>query len=276
MSPSLAGALIAAQFPQLVPATVRYLGEGYDSWAFDVNGEWVFRFPKRPDVEAHLLIEMRVLPLLARGAPVAAPDFSFSGRASADFPRQFAGYRKIVLAQFLSWLHAFPTSAAAGAAVPQTSPDALLHEIMEDALGDFERVRQVAPGAPLDEWHAYLRRGVDSPARVARAALVHGDLAAEHILLDPETSGVTGVIDWSDVSLGDPAVDIAGLFHWGGDRLVAEVLSLYSPGCDRDTLSRARFIAACRGAADVTFGIEMHRPEYVRAGIRALELCVGT
>jgi hypothetical protein len=34
----------------------------------------------------------------------------------------------------------------------------------------------------------------------------------------------------------------------------------------------ARYMSACRGAMDVAFGVEMQRPEYVRAGLRALHL----
>src|SRR5687767_12197535 len=52
------GEIIEAQFPQLRPVEVSYLGEGYDSTAFDVNGEFVFRFPKQSDVEAQLFIEI--------------------------------------------------------------------------------------------------------------------------------------------------------------------------------------------------------------------------
>ena len=38
--------------------------------------------------------------------------------------------------------------------------------------------------------------------------LVHGDLGASNFLVNAENQ-VTGVIDWGDVHLGDPAVDLA-------------------------------------------------------------------
>lgn len=106
-------------------------------------------------------------------------------------------------------------------------------------------------------------------------ALVHNDLAAEHILLDPVTRTVTGIIDWSDIAVGDCAVDFAGLFHWGGQAFLNAVLSTYDGPIDDLVVGRARFLAACRGVADVTFGLERDRPEYIVAGIRALELSVG-
>lgn len=38
-------------------------------------------------------------------------------------------------------------------------------------------------------------------------------------------------------------------------------------------LDVARYMAACRGAMDVAFGLDHGRSEYVTTGIRALESC---
>jgi aminoglycoside phosphotransferase (APT) family kinase protein len=106
--------------------------------------------------------------------------------------------------------------------------------------------------------------------------LLHNDLAAEHVLIDPANGNVTGVIDWSDMAIGDPLVDFAGLFHWGGDSLVDSALACYSGPLSDVQLRCARYLGACRGAMDVAFGLDRNRPEYVRAGLTALRLCTGT
>ena len=87
--------ILQAQFPHLSPASVSDLGEGCDSSAFDVNARWVFRFPKRADVEQQLLLEMRVLPVLATHSPLPLPAFCFHGQPSEAFPRQFGGYARL-------------------------------------------------------------------------------------------------------------------------------------------------------------------------------------
>jgi hypothetical protein len=51
------------------------------------------------------------------------------------------------------------------------------------------------------------------------------------------------------------------------------VIAAYGLAPEDDVLVRARFMAACRGVADVVFGIDTNRPEYVAAGLRALALC---
>ena len=57
-----------------------------------------------------------------------------------------------------------------------------------------------APSAPILD---------AAPAAYAPRAdtLVHGDLYARHLLVDPAHQ-LAGVIDWGDVHLGDPAVDL--------------------------------------------------------------------
>ena len=106
-------------------------------------------------------------------------------------------------------------------------------------------------------------------------ALVHNDLAAEHILVDEAAQTVTGIIDWSDIAVSDPALDFAGMFHWGGQAFSDAVLSAYEGAIDDRLVSRARFMAACRGVGDVKFGLETDRREYIAGGLRALRLCAG-
>lgn len=283
--------LIDRQFPALRPITAVALGEGCDSVAVEVNGRLVFRFPKRADVEEQLAIESRILPLLARTSPVAIPVFQFFGEPSGDWPRRFVGYPKLpghpalqddgvagpplhlapAIGQFLTWLHAFPVEEAAAQGVPQQSLDSVIDEIRADALDDLQVVSEVAPEAPVV---SVLRHLLDGPVpSTSRAVLVHNDLAAEHILVDDGCRRVTGVIDWSDIAISDPTVDFAGMFHWGGRAFAEAVLASYDGPIDEGLRTRATFMAVCRGVMDVAFGRTFGRPEYIRAGLRALQLC---
>ncbi|HEV7239363.1 MAG TPA: phosphotransferase [Thermoanaerobaculia bacterium] len=282
MDAELATTLIETQFPDLAPASVVFLGEGFDSCAFEVNGAWVFRFPKREDVEEQMRIEARLLPELAPHLPLPVPSFSYHGQS-------FVGYRKLAgtpairlpdlallplakpLGRFLRALHSFPVDDALCLGVPSRPIDSYLHELRTEAVDDFDLVREVAPDAPLDRWFAYLRAGVGSDSSAPRV-LTHHDLAAEHVLVDAGT--LTGVIDWSDAAISDRASDFAGVFHWGGDQFMQAVLAGYGDALEPRELARARYMAAYRGVADVKFGRETGKPEYVEVGIRALSLVV--
>ena len=99
-------------------------------------------------------------------------------------------------------------------------------------------------------------------------------MAAEHLLFDPDSYKITGVVDWSDLAIGHPAADFAGVFHWGGEDFMTAVLRSYAERADGSFVACARYLGACRGVGDVTFGLEKNRQEYVAAGVRALALCV--
>jgi aminoglycoside phosphotransferase (APT) family kinase protein len=282
--------LIERQFPALRPASAVVLGEGCDSVAVEVDGELVFRFPKRDDVEQQLFIEARVLAALAPTSPVPLPQFHLFGIPTSEFARHFVGYPKLpgrpalevrtaavaptplapALGSFLSWLHSYPVDDAEACGVPRQSLEALINEARSDALDDLALVAQVAPDAPIDA----IRRVLDDVPEACTQApvLVHNDFAAEHVLVDAGGQHITGVIDWSDVAIGDPAADFAGIWHWGGSAFADAVLATYRGPVYEGLHARARFLALCRGVGDVRFGHEFGKPEYIRAGLRALEM----
>src|SRR5437867_5996430 len=89
----LARALIEAQFPELAPARLQLLGEGWDNTAFLVNDCCVFRFPRRK-IAVHLLeAEQRLLPQIAPRLPLPVPIPEFHGQPEDQYPWPFAGYR---------------------------------------------------------------------------------------------------------------------------------------------------------------------------------------
>jgi aminoglycoside phosphotransferase (APT) family kinase protein len=286
---ALAAAVIRDQFPTLSCTVVRWLGEGCDSVAFRVDGDWVFRFPKRRDVDVQLQTEYRLLPTLAGILPLPVPEIRYRGSPTPVFPFHFVGYAFIpgvpaqrmdpgtvpsaefaTLGHFLSRLHAIPRSLGESLALPTWPSEVVLQECREEALNDFTHVAAVASADPLDEWLEFLRDRTPAPCRAANLSITHADFAAEHILYDEARGAVTGIIDWSEAALGDPALDLAGFIHWGGNPILEAALAGYGKAAGAEHLDRARYLAACRGVGDVVFGLEQDRPEYVEGGLRAL------
>jgi len=69
---------------------------------------------------------------------------------------------------------------------------------------------------------------------------VHNDLWAEYILIDHNTSGINGIIDWDDAAISDPAVDFSGPYSGYGRPWLEEVLSHYTLDVGSYNISRAR------------------------------------
>ena len=285
--------VVESQFPALGPVRARYLGEGYDSTAFEVNGSLVFRFPKRQDVEQQLFIEERVLGALAGVSPLPIPRYEFRGVPSPLFPRHFGGYVCLpglpaitlsptaavlsrwapLLGTFLGFLHSTPASSVLTWGVPEMSARALLQDSITEGLSDLEEVQAAIPDLPAAECRELFARLAASELEAVKPVLTHGDLAAEHVLVEPQALAITGVIDWSEVALSDPAHDLAGMIHWGGPGFLREVLAAYPLPSSEGLVERARLLAVCRGIGDLLFGLERGREEYLAAGRQALRHC---
>jgi len=288
-------AIIHSQFPEICSSNIKLLGEGCDSWAFEVSQRWVFRFPKRADVDEQLLVESRIVPVLAAQSPMPLPTFRFLGQPSNGFLFHFVGYPKLpgvpaiqvdpqalpfehwapAMGRFLSWLHRFPVSDATRLGVHHQNVAELIEEVRADALDDFAVLHNVACSAPLERWKGFFLNGTQPLTTTFGPVVAHRDLASEHVLFDLTTREITGVIDWTEIAVTDRCVDFAGFFHWGGEPCINAVLSNYDGSVDDGVLYRARFLAACRGVADVAFGLQTGRREYIQAGIRALGICLG-
>jgi aminoglycoside phosphotransferase (APT) family kinase protein len=228
VSDSLARELIEGQFPQLAPARVELLGVGWDNTAFTVNGEYVFRFPRRQFAVQFLEAETRLMPSIAPRLPLPVPAPIFIGHATEAFPWLFAGYRMIPgrtacaarlnekereaaaapLARFLAALHAISAEEArAGGAIPDAIARLDLGRRIPKAI---ENLHLLKDRAILPEIGPLLAILHDAPTAYTPGTdtLVHGDLYIRHLLVDPENQ-LSGVIDWGDSHVGDPAIDLA-------------------------------------------------------------------
>lgn len=85
------------------------------------------------------------------------------------------------------------------------------------------------------------RRLAETALRPWRPAFIHGDLQVDHIFVDGDE--ITGIIDWSEASRGDPMYDLATL-TLGHPEHLDDVAAGYGEGIDRD-LVRAWWSLRC-------------------------------
>jgi aminoglycoside phosphotransferase (APT) family kinase protein len=94
----------------------------------------------------------------------------------------------------------------------------------------------VAPGLTASERHCLgqlIRRFSEEPENLAvDSQIIHADLSAQHILY--ADGAVTGVLDWGEVSLGDPDYDFCYMYGEFGEAFAREVALQYGhPNIDR-------------------------------------------
>ncbi len=100
--------------------------------------------------------------------------------------------------RFVRALHDVPVSSARRLGVPDWQPIALprFHQDVLPMIAAVERAL-AEPATQL----------LERCARAPKGALVHSDLGPDHIRVDGGV--VSGIIDWTDACIGDPALDLA-------------------------------------------------------------------
>lgn len=79
---------------------------------------------------------------------------------------------------------------------------------------------------------------------------VHGDLDAGHVLVDPVTRRLTGILDWTDAEPGDPALDHAALAASRGPAFAAALEAASGDALGDRSFALRRTRAALLWAAD--------------------------
>ncbi|KHL19565.1 UNVERIFIED_CONTAM: hypothetical protein LK11_01120 [Mumia flava] len=167
------------------------------------------------------------------------------------------------MARTLAELHACSPTTFADVVPTDTTPPTEWRDEAADHAGVVDD--ELTSGQRTDV-RAFLARPAPDPTTGLR--FTHNDLGIEHVLVDAADGGdarVTGIIDWSDAAITDPAVDVGRLLRDLGRDSLARAMRVYSAhGGDPDTVApRAGFYAACGLLEDLAFGLAHGRREYV-------------
>ncbi len=276
----LALELIRRQFPALAAGgrpSIERVGVGWDNVAYCLAGRYIFRFPRRSVAVPLLETESRLLPQLAPHLPLSVPVPIFMGRPSDDYPWPFQGYERIAgrsacgaaldetaregaaaaLARFLRALHAFPPDEAARLGAPRDliGRADLPKRVRQtrERLAEARARRLGAADPTLDRIWAEAEAGDDAPTPTA---LVHGDLYARHLLVAADGTPV-GVIDWGDVHLGQPALDLSIAFAFLPPRARPAFFAAYGGLPNDAMLRRARLQALFSGVTLLIYGTDI-------------------
>jgi aminoglycoside phosphotransferase (APT) family kinase protein len=291
----LARSLIAAQFPELLPAPLRPLGEGWDSTVWLLGEQWVFRFPRREIVIPGLLREMAALGRLASRLPLPVPVAVHRGVPSAAFGWPWAGSRFLpgrelaataatdqqrvghgrALGRFLRALHDIDPAAVAADGEPLPVDPVRRADMPHRVAGVAKRMAaldRLGLWQPPAGLAALLEKARELPPPSARA-ICHGDLHLRHLLVG-ENGEIAGVIDWIDICRADPAIDLP--LYWGYLPPAAREAfhGEYGPVADHQLL-RARVLAVFLWATLAEYGHDVGMAPLMREALAGLDRAVA-
>ncbi|MDO8151286.1 aminoglycoside phosphotransferase family protein [Isoptericola sp. b408] len=215
----LVRALLEAQHPDLADGPLRVAAEGWDNVMVRLGDDLAVRLPRREPAAPLVVHEQESLPWLAARLPVPVPapvrvgvpstdpaypwHWSvvpwFAGHRAADVPRPRRQRLAAPLAAFLDALHApaldAPVNPVRG--VPLTTRDeAVRRRLADPRVGSAARLAAVWEDALAAPLH-------DGPA-----VWVHGDPHPGNVVVGDD-DGLAAVVDFGDVTSGDPATDLA-------------------------------------------------------------------
>ena len=291
-------ALLSAHLPDYESADIRCVGAGVDHVAFLIGDELIARLARDPadgvaeepdlagdgapsgaEREASLLRLVAEHSTLPVPVPVVAVQGLLAYRAlpgvpllsrSQDWRRAHSADLGKVLGRFLASLHSIPADSLTGIAdVDDEPPSGWLVEAREcwDAIGDRAATASGLSHDNLDMIEQFL--AAPPPPRGAEICFTHNDLGGEHVLIDPANGSITGVIDWTDAAVADPAVDLGLVLRDLGDEAFHAAARQVQGGESESLRDRAVFYARCRSLEDIRFGIENGRPAYVTNSVAA-------
>ncbi|GAA3222160.1 hypothetical protein GCM10010468_47790 [Actinocorallia longicatena] len=278
---------MAEGLPGYRVGSVTPLGEGEDHIAFQVNDELIVRFGKDRDPEARaarVSAEARLLAGVAELSPVPVPEpvfmiaelgclgyFKLPGVPLIDMDASerpsHAPSIAARLGELLRTLHTTPPDRMTGLVEIDDHPATAW---LEEAARTYADVAETIPRAHRAAVERFL---ATTPPDRHGLVFSHNDLGIEHVLVDPATWTVTGIIDWSDAAIVDPACDF-GLIHRDlGTAALDRALAGYPADLDGIEAIRARagFYARCGVLEDLAYGLQDGHRRYLGKSLDALE-----
>jgi aminoglycoside phosphotransferase (APT) family kinase protein len=142
-------------------------------------------------------------------------------------------------------------------------------EWRDEAAMNYTAVMRTIPANRRGAVEAFL--AASPPDSGGALVFSHNDLGIEHVLVAPATGAITGVIDWSDAALTDPAYDFGLLYRDLGPATLAAALTAYRTGDPAALRERAAFYARCSLLEDLAYGSQTGLSVYTDKSLAALQ-----
>jgi aminoglycoside phosphotransferase (APT) family kinase protein len=258
------------------------LGAGLDNIAVIVNDELVVRQSIDPEAESRanaIRREVELLAVVGHHSPLPVPEIALSdpengilayrllpGRPCIDLKDAHWKFDPTQLGEFLTRIHGIPLHDVETLVEHDDDP---LVDWLSESTEAYAQIAGSIPGSFRPRIEAFLAE--PPPPGPGNLVFCHNDFGAEHILVDPATMHISGIIDWTDAAITDLALTLR---DFGPDAL-DRVLLGYGPDLTPEDHQRLVFHARCKLIEDLAYGIETGASRYVDAAMAHLDWTFG-
>jgi len=276
---------IRAEYPDLEVHSSLPARNGQYNDILILNDQWAFRFPRYPHGVEEMLAEFSLLDKIAPYLTLSIPRPVYHS-SSLQVGQAFTGYHFIPgislyrnvlqnlarevqlnlagqLANFLVELHGLP--------VQDFCPDAPVNDQPGNWAEMYFKVRTLLMPHMRPDAQKWCKRHFESfledqSLHQWSPCLRHGDLGPSNIIFDPQLRAISGIIDFSSIAPGDPAVDLAALSCLG-----EPFFSLILDACPQNetTLRRVQFYRGAFALEEALAGLRDHDEDAYRSGMES-------
>jgi aminoglycoside phosphotransferase (APT) family kinase protein len=241
--------LIASQFPKWQGLPIETVtASGWDNRTFHLGKKMLVRLPSAAEYAPQVDKEHKWLPKLAAALPVSIPTPLEVGKPEYGYPWKWSIYR---------WLEGETVAAVSVEDLPALASDLAsfllaLHQV-DTTGGPLAGIHSFYRGGSLSTYDSETRRAINllkgeidecAAVSVWETALssswtnppvwVHGDISAGNLLV--QSGKLSAVIDFGQLSIGDPACDLVAnwtLFQGRSRKIFQESLPLEKENWER-------------------------------------------
>lgn len=251
-------ALIKKYYSDFEIESLQFLNAGYDSEAYLVNDQFVFKFPRHHIAASNLYKEAQVLLEIRDQLPIKVPEVKYLGQSQETGQMEFVGYERIMgealtpeiirvlsketlaalakeIADFFTALHSIKL---------RRPIEGLTINKKEKCRKEFGFIKSVVLPAVSEESKEKINTIYDSILGSKFSdtnCLVHNDFGASNVFFDIKTNKLCGIIDFGDIAVYDRDIDFVCLLQSqeeGFDQAFVDmVLSQYGYN-DLETLNK--------------------------------------
>ncbi len=286
--------LIKPYFTQIKEEEVKFLYHGSYN-VYEIKEKFIFRFPDKVFFNENGLDliqrEQKILKLIRGNISLQVPKPLY---VSSDPINPFVGYKKIngislsrcfhntnledqkniakQLGKFLSELHSLNVYQKV-CTIWKSEQGFNSSQYKRYWQDYFEKVKEKAYPLLLSkqkQWvsQIFLNFLEDKKNFDFIPIVAHRDFDITNIIVNPATFEVTGIIDFEETGVYDPAADF--LFYNEGTTLLNHLLSHYTGTKDRNLQNRMRFLYCCSGLIYILTGLDYNIPKMIDYGFHLL------
>lgn len=252
-----AATILARHLPGAAQASLEPFGAGDFALAFKQRDQ-VIRVARHPEAADALQRESCVLAKIAMRLPLPVPRPTYyaiphcppftvhdeiigeplTREEWENMPATKRDKAASDLAAFMKALHSLPVELGLTCGLKKLDFTELAGDLRGKTTGTIhdllDQQNQARLAETLESW------SLDSSSEHQPPVLLHCDMGPGHVLYQPHSGLLTGVIDFGDLAIGDPARDFIYIYEDFGPMILEEVLARYVGNDASITLSAIR------------------------------------